>query len=289
MAARPVRSRSFVCFVVVLAGAACMTEPPTRQYELRGQILALRPEASEVLIKHGDIENFMPGMTMPFKVRDAALLSGKAPGDLVTAQLVVAANDAWLDKLDKTGVAPLEAGAAFPPAAFVKPHARGDLVPATSLVDHDDQLLTIPRPGAVTVVTFIYTRCPLPQFCPMMDRRFAEIQHAVRGDEALRPNTLLVSVSFDPRHDTAQVLRAHAAKLGADAATWRFASAPPDVVDRLAATFGVNVIREADGTITHNLQTVVIGPDGRVVARHDGSNWTAAQIVDDIRQALTPR
>jgi protein SCO1 len=278
-----------VCFVVVLAGAACTTKPQTRQYELEGQILALRPEASEVLIKHGDIKNFMPGMTMPFKVRDTALLSGKAPGDLVTAQLVVGGNDAWLAKLDKTGAAPLEADASIPPAAFVKPFRPGDPVPETNLVDQDDVPLTIPRRGTATVITFIYTRCPLPQFCPMMDRRFADVQRAVRGDQALRPNTLLVSVSFDPQHDSAAVLRAHAAKLGAHPATWRFATAPPDVVDRVAATFGVNVIREADGTITHDLGTVVIGPDGRVVARHDGSDWTATQIVDDIRRALTSR
>jgi protein SCO1/2 len=289
MVARLVSSRPFVCFVVVLAGAACATEPRTRQYELQGQILAMRPEASEVLIKHGDIKNFMPGMTMPFKVRDAALLSGKAPGDLVTAQLMVGDNDAWLSELDKTGTAPLEGAASVPPAAFVKPLRPGDLVPETTLINQDEQPLTIPPSGTATVITFIYTRCPLPQFCPMMDRRFGEIQRAVAGDQALSQNTRLVSVSFDPQRDTAAVLRAHAQKLGADVGTWQFATASPDVVDRLAATFGVNVIREADGTITHNLSTAVVGQDGRMVARYDGSNWTAAQIVDDIRRALTAR
>ena len=74
-----------------------------------------------MLIKHGDIKNFMPGMTMPFKVRDARLLDGKAAGDLVTAQLMVAPTEAWLAALEKTGTAPLEAPASMPPAAFVTP------------------------------------------------------------------------------------------------------------------------------------------------------------------------
>lgn len=274
------------CVIVVLALPSCTVGPQIRQYELQGQILAVRPEVSEVLIKHGDIPNFMPGMTMPFKVCDAGLLAGKAPGDLVKAQLLVGENEAWLGAIEKTGTAPLDSAASMPPAAFVAPLMPGDSVPESTLVDHQNRPLTLPRRRSATVLTFIYIRCPLPQFCPMMDRRFAEIQRAVRADAALEPRTTLLSVSFDPQHDTPAVLGAHAAKVGAHAGTWRFATAPPDIVDRVAARFGVNVIREADGTITHNLRTVVIGPDGRVASVYDGGDWTPAQIVDDLRRAL---
>jgi cytochrome oxidase Cu insertion factor (SCO1/SenC/PrrC family) len=81
-------------------------------------------------------------------------------------------------------------------------------------------------------------------------------------------------------------LRAHAAKLGADPAIWKFATAPRQTVDRFAAAFGVNVIREQDRTITHNMRTAVAAPDGRVVAIHEGSDWSATQVVDEMRQAL---
>src|SRR5687768_721719 len=95
--------------------AGCTPVPSeARRYELQGQILALRADANEVLIKHGDIQNFMPGMTMPFKVRDGRLLSGKVAGDVVTAQLVVGDNEAWLETLEKTGSAPLDTEAAIP-------------------------------------------------------------------------------------------------------------------------------------------------------------------------------
>jgi protein SCO1/2 len=119
-----------------------------------------------------------------------------------------------------------------------------------------------------------------------MDRRFAEVQRQVAAEAALRDRVHLVSVSFDPDQDTPAALKAHAAKLGADPARWTFATAPRETVDRLAAGFGVNVIREADRTITHNLRTAVVGPDGRVVAIYTGSDWTTAQMVADLKRAL---
>ena len=276
-----------VVLPLLVAFTAC-TRESARQYELRGQILAIRPDANELLIKHGDIQNFMPGMTMPFKVRDARLLDGKVAGDLVTAQLMVAPADAWIAAIEKTGHAPLEAPASMPPAAFVAPLAPGDRVPETALQDQDGQSISLSAwRGQAVAITFIYLRCPLPNFCPLMDRRFLDVQTAVQKDPVLATRVRLLSVSFDPANDTSAALKAHAATLGADQARWRFATAPVETIDRFAATFGVNVIREADKTITHNLRTGVIGPDGTVVAVYNGSDWTADQVVGDLIRAVS--
>jgi protein SCO1/2 len=276
-------------FVAGLLLQGCTAAPPTaRQYELEGQILALRRENNEVLIKHGDIKGFMPGMTMPFKVRDQALLEGKAEGDLVKATLMVGESDAWLATLEKTGTAPLTDAATMPAASFIAPLKPGDMVPDTALTDHLGEAVTLPAwRGSAVAVTFIYVRCPLPQFCPLLDRRFAEIQRAIAADPALAQRARLLSVSFDPDADTTERLKVHADRLKADPAIWRFATAPRDVVDRFAATFGVNVIRERDQTITHNMRTTVIGPDGRVVRVFEGSDWTPAQAVDEMRRSLS--
>jgi protein SCO1/2 len=273
---------------ITILTTACRPAEEARRYELHGQILAVRPESREVLIKHDDIKNFMPGMTMPFRVRDARMLDGKSPGDLVTARLMVGANEAWLATLDKTGVGPLDAPATIPPAAFVRPLQPGDAIPDTTLTDQDGQPVSIAqwRDKAV-VVTFIYVRCPLPEFCPLMDRRFVELQRAIRADDQLARRVRLLSVSFDPDQDTPGALTSHASQVGADSAIWRFATAPRDVVDRFAASFGVNVIREADGTITHNLRTAVIDLHGRLVRIHDSTQWTAAQILDDLERTVT--
>jgi protein SCO1/2 len=275
-------------FVSLLFVTGCSPSPPSaRQYELEGQILAVRPEDNEVLIKHGDIKGFMPGMTMPFKVLDRALLDNKAPGDLVKASLMVADTEAWLSTLDKVGSAPLVERSDIPAAAFVTPLKAGDSVPDTTLSDHlGEPLMLSAWRGSAVAVTFIYVRCPLPQFCPLLDRRFAEVQRGITSDAVLSARARLLSVSFDPDADTTARLYAHAKRLGADPAIWRFATAPREVVDKFAATFGVNVIREADQTITHNMRTAVIGPDGRVVSVYEGSDWTAAQILDDMRRSL---
>lgn len=280
--------RTVVAGGLALWGAGCtIAESPARQYELEGQILAIRPAEREVLIRHGDIKGFMPGMSMPFKVRDPQLLDGRAPGDLVRASLMVTSDTAWIATLEKIGAAPLDEAADIPPAAFVEPVKPGSAVPALALTDHLGESLALPAwRGSAVAVTFIYIRCPLPQFCPLLDRRFAQIQRQILVDPKLAGRARLLSVSFDPDADTPAQLRAHANRLHADPAIWRFATAPREQVDHFAAHFGVNVIREPDGTITHNLRTAVIGPDGRVVRVYEGSEWAPDDIVADLGRAL---
>jgi protein SCO1/2 len=273
---------------VLLAGAAtaCSNAGTARQYELQGQILAIRPDTAEVVIKHGDIKGFMPGMTMPFKVRDRALLEGKTAGDLVTAQLTVQTETAWISRLDKTGSAPL-AEVVAPSPSLTVPLAPGDPLPAASLTDQDGRTFSIRSlDGVPVVVTFVYTRCPLPQFCPLMDRRFAEIQQGILATPELRGRARLLTVSFDPDFDSPAVLKAHALKVGADPEVWTFATAPRAEVDAFAAALGVSVMREADRTITHNLRTGVFDAGGRAVAIYSGSEWSAAQVLADLRRGL---
>jgi protein SCO1/2 len=275
-----------LALALLFQGCTSLPDAP-RQYELEGQILAIGSEQNEVLIKHGDIKDFMPGMTMPFKVRNPALLADRVPGDLVKASLRVAETDAWLASLEKTGEAPLTETATIPAASFVTLLKPGDLAPDTALVDQTGGSVSLADwSGSAAAVTFIYVRCPLPQFCPLLDRRFADVQRLITEDAMLRERAHLLSVSFDPEADTPPRLEEHARKLRANPAIWRFATAPREVVDRFAATFGVNVIREPDSTITHNMRTVVIGPDRRVVSIYERSDWTPLDIANDMQRAL---
>jgi protein SCO1/2 len=283
-------SFALLSLAVVVVVAACSRAPEARTYTLQGQILAVKAETREVLVKHEDIPGFMPAMTMAYAVKDAALLQDRRPGDLITATLMVSPELAWLSSISKTGSAPLpdDAPTKVPAAANVEILRPGDAVSTPPLTDENGRLLVLSNwRGSPAAITFTYTQCPLPQYCPLLDRRFAEVQKAIADDATLRAaHTRLLSVSFDPARDHAPVLRAHAKKLGADPGVWTFATAPEDVIDRFAAGFGVNVIREKDGTITHNLRTAVIDPAGRVYSIHDGSGWTPAQLVDELKRAL---
>jgi protein SCO1/2 len=280
------RTPTIIALLVTALGLACSRTPPPPTYQLTGQVLAVRPATNEILVKHDDIPGFMPAMTMPYTVKDPALLKDRAVGDLITATLVVDAGLPHLSAITKTGSAPVpdDAPKAIPVAAGVTLLKYGDAVPDTSLVDQDERPITLQDfRGFATAVTFIYTRCPLAQFCPLLDRRFAEVQKLAAASPMLRGKIRLLSISFDPQFDRASVLKAHAKKVGADPQVWRFATADAPVVDRLAATFGINVIREQDGTITHNLRTAIIDPSGHISRMLDNNAWTA----EDLLRALS--
>lgn len=275
------------CGIVLaaIAAAACSRGPEPKQYELKGQVLGLKPEAQEVLIKHEDIKGFMPGMTMPFRVADGKLLAGIAPGDLVTATLVVADTDAHLSAITKTGHAELEAPPLGASSGF-ELLKDGETVPDQLLIDQDGK----PRPmsafrGHRVALTFTYTRCPMPDFCPLMDRHFQALQREIKKTPALA-DVRLITVSFDPQFDTPPVLKAHAQRLAADPLIWSFVTGDRDEVARFASRFGVTIERAEQNPIdiTHNLRTAVIDTEGRVVNVHTGNDWMPADVLADLKK-----
>jgi len=252
---------------------------------VRGQVLAVDPARRELTIKHGDIRGFMPGMTMPFKVHDTKLLAGRTAGDLVTATLVVRDDGAYLSAVTTTGhSAPTEP----PPARTMDVLEDGAPAPDVQLTDDSGATRSLSDwRGRVLAVTFVYTRCPLPDFCLQMDRNFAAAQRAIVADPALRDRNALLSISFDPQHDTPAVLAEHARHVGADARVWRFATGEAGAVNAFAGRFGVSVFREgteAEG-LTHNLRTAVIKPDGTLSTILNGNDWTVTALLDAMRHA----
>jgi protein SCO1/2 len=276
-----------VSLTLVALLAACTREPPARQYELQGQILAIEPARNEVLIRHGAIAGYMPAMTMPFTVKDGGLLSGKEPGDLVTATLVVTDLNAHLSSLTRTGRAPLETAPASNTPHILVP---GEPVEDASLVDQQGK----PRPfsrfkGHRVAITFIYTRCPLPEFCPLMDRQFAAVQKTIADEDDLR-DVRLVTATLDPEFDTPAVLSRHAEQLKADPAVWTFLTGEPAAVTKFALQFGIFTERDlgTGANLTHNLRTAVVDADGRLAKAYSGRDWTPADLVADLKATPAP-
>lgn len=256
-----------------------------REYELRGQIVAVDPARAQLTVKHGDIRGFMPGMTMPFHVKDRRLLEGRVPGELVTATLVVKENEAYLSAVTVTGRAPL---AEPPPVRTYDILETGAAVPPFAFTDERGAARTLAGwRGRVVVLTFIYTRCPLPDFCPRMDQAFGAVQRAIAADPAVRDRVTLLSITLDPDFDTPAVLAAHAKRVGASPEIWHFGTGARADIEGFAARFGVAVFHEGSGeaALTHNLRTAVIAPDGTLAALLHGSDWTAATLLDHVRRA----
>jgi protein SCO1/2 len=267
--------------IAALLAAGCGEE---KRYTLVGQIVAIDAAQQVIVVKHQDVRGFMPGMTMPFKVRDAAEISERKPGDLITATLVVEESHGVLENVRKTGEAPLDAPASPVPAAPLLD--KGAVVPDAAFIDQDGRTRHLADwKGKTVAVTFIYTRCPLPDFCPLMDRNFSAVQSALKTDTQLAARVHLLSVSFDPKYDTPEVLKAHAGRAQADPAVWTFLTGHPDAVDKFAAGFGVAIMRDDPREIVHNLRTAVIDPEGRLVTVLKGNEWKPDDLLNELRAA----
>lgn len=274
----------------VIFVASCSSSPTGKTYELKGQILGLTPEAQELLVKHEDIKGFMPAMTMPYKVKDAGLLKDRQPGDLITATLEVNDTQGFLTSITKTGHAALDVP---PPAETIQTIdvlTPGKHVSNELFVDQDANATAFSQfKGHRVALTFIYTKCPMPDFCPLMDRNFVTVQETIKKAPDMA-DVRLISLSFDPKNDTPPVLKKHAARLKADPAIWSFLTGDEEVISKFVAQFGLSVVYNPNDPfdINHTLRTAVIDPDGRLVKTLTGNSWTPSELIADLKAVPAP-
>jgi protein SCO1/2 len=262
-------------------------EPGTRAYPVTGVVTA-PPADGRVMVAHEAIADYMPAMTMPFALTPGEALPAMAVGNRVRFTLKVGADWARAQDFEVTGhdaaVAAALTGAPAAASARLRP---GDALPDVSLVTQAGAPFTSRDfEGHVTAVTFIFTRCPMPEFCPLMVRRFQQVQRAITSDPALA-NARLLAVTLDPAFDTPPVLDAYAKAMQADPARWQFVTGEPSEIARLTRAFAIHV--ERNGVLLdHTLATAVIGPDGRVIEIWRGNGWKPAAIVAALRGAPRP-
>jgi protein SCO1 len=279
----------FVVLAAALLTAASCSHAKT--YEMRGQILGINRDKMEILVKHEEIKGLMPAMTMPWKVQTANLLDTLGPGDLITSEIEVDGNQGVVTRITKIGTAkpdvPPPAGPAKPGVKYLMP---GDEVPNQVFVDQEgrERDLNAIRGSRPIAITFIYTKCPIPTFCPAMDRQFAEAQTLIK-EKDLETRVALLSVSFDPKNDTPPVLKAHAQKLGFDPRVWTFVTGKREAIDGFATSMLVTLVRgEATNPdeIGHTLRTTIVGRDGRIVKSYSGADWTPQELVAELERLI---
>ncbi len=278
---------SLLCLFVAitcLSFAACRRSGNERRYDLKGKVLAVEPDKHSVTVSHQDIKGYMPGMTMPFTVHNDSDLQILAPDDEITATLVVDGPHAWLEDLIITRQS--ASVPVMPGVVFAK---EGDEVPNYTLRNQDGREIRMQNyRGKALLLTFIYTRCPLPEYCTLMSNNFAEVDRALSQDAQLYAKTHLLSISIDPAYDTPQVLRsygaAHTERYEKETfAHWEFAAGTSDQVKEIAQFFGLTYFPEKD-QIIHSLRTVIIGPDGKVAKIYSGNEWTPEEVVAELKK-----
>jgi protein SCO1/2 len=258
---------------------------------LRGKVEGTDSVKGEATLNHEAIPGFMEAMTMHYKLRDAAILSELHPGDVIMADVLVSRDPNAEVLLDHIVVL-AQGKPDYRPAVTYHVPAPGDTAPDFKLLNQDGRPIHLAQfKGQALLVTFIYTRCPLPDFCPRVTRNFAEVNRELAGNPALYAKTHLLCVSFDPEHDTPERLRAYGATyIGSDVrgafSHWDFAVPEPPVLKEMAKWFDVGITNGPDETITHTLSTTLIGPDGKVVRFYPGNEWTAEQLTADVKELI---
>ena len=229
----------------------------------------------------------MPAMTMPFVVKDASLLNGLAAGERVDFELAVTETDSWISRITKTATAPQTSGA--PPFSATDREAErvqaGESVPNFTLLDQNGQPVRLSDfRGKAVVLTFIYTRCPIPNFCPLMSKNFQALQQ--RLEKAVPGRYHLLSVSMDPQFDRPAVLKEYAARFEADEKNWSFGTGSEEQINTVTALFGLFHEPE-NGLISHDLRTALISPDGRLVHLWKSNVWTPYEVQRMLESCLS--
>lgn len=285
--------RSIVTLVVVslsLAFFACeKTRLPTigepKRYEVRGIVRVIGFADRELTVEHEEIPGYMPAMTMPFAVKEMSQVEALETGDAIGFQLVVTDKESWITGVRKIDPSEVRLPTARGVPATTRKMERlreGDALPEFALID--DQARPITRAtfaGKPLVLTFIFTRCPLPNFCPLMSSQFEAIRKAAADDTKLKDELRLLSISFDPDYDTPEQLAKYAARFTDEHDHWHFATGTKEQVEKLTAAFSIQVKPES-GTINHGLATALIGPDGVIRKIWRGNGWRPAEVVEEL-------
>jgi protein SCO1/2 len=252
----------------------------------------VQPEEKTLRIRHEEIPGYMAAMTMAFEVRDTNELAGLEAGDTVAFRLHVTETDGWIDQIRKLDVPRTNLLPTRGPFRFVRdvePLAPGDPLPRYVFTNQFGRAFsTEDFKGRALAITFIFTRCPYPTFCPRMSDQFAEAQRRLLARAGGPTNWHLLTISFDPDFDTPEVLRRYAEARGADPAHWTFATGDLVDITAIGEQFGLEFWRDpAAGGINHNLRTVVVDARGRVQTIWPENKWTADQLVEELIKAAS--
>lgn len=266
-----------------------------RIFQVEGTIEGIDLTNLQAKIKHADIPGYMPAMTMDFKVPTANELEGLAVNDSVDFRLNVSRSTHWIDRIKKLSSAPqsdpatnlvVSSQSGWSVMRDVKPLDIGDRMPNFRFTNELGVAVTLDSiKGQAYAFTFIFTRCPLPDFCPRMSSNFSELQKELKHTSPPISNWHLFSLTMDPEFDTPLVLKTYASRFNYDSKCWNFLTGSLIDISTIGELFGLEVYRP-DGTFVHNLRTVVVSPSGIVQNIIIGNNWKPEELAKMIIAAI---
>jgi protein SCO1/2 len=276
--------------------AVVVTKTNVQTYEVQGVITKLIPGNKSVEIRHQEVTNLMPAMTMEFEVKHPEELTGLNTNDAVNFRLSMTDTDSWIDQIKKVGgksLTELPATNGFRFVRDVDPLQVGDAIPEYRFTNQLGQAVSTTQfKGEALAITFIFTRCPLPNFCPRMSSNFEETQAKLLnpGSAGVSPassftNWHLLTITFDPEFDNVAVLKSYADRYHADPAHWWFLTGDPTDIRAIADQFNESFWKDETGAINHNLRTVVINASGKIQKILTGNSWKPEELIAEMAEA----
>lgn len=277
----------------ILLACGCQVARPSAVYTVKGTIREISADHRTVAIQHQEIPGYMSAMTMPFPVKAPALLDGFVPGEEIQFRLVVFPRDAYIDQIIAAQPFP-NRSVEKKPLTPDSPDNQGELhlpqngepAPDFSLVNQDGHKVHLSDfRGRILVLNFVYTRCPLPTYCPRLMEEFGTAQKLLK--EAMGREVAFLTITFDPRFDTPAVLKQYGSRYDVDGASWQLLSGEPDEIRKVASFFNVAYWTSPQGTIEdHTLSAAVVDRTGKVVRFYSGQRWSASDLVRDVQTLL---
>jgi len=278
---------SCVALALLSCGRSSNSDERADHYDTRGVVRGFSPDRSTIEIQHENIPDFMPSMTMPFVTRDPKQIADLRTGDAISFRMAVTKKDFWIEnvkKIRREDVNVAEPKRTSPVSADRDARlTEGDKMPPFTLTNQNGERISLDTfHGNSLVLTFVFTRCPVPNFCPRMSNNFGELQETIKSSTGTLANARLLSVTLDPAYDTPKILSDYAAFHHADSKIWSFATGDEKEIDSLTRAFSVYRQNEG-GTISHGLATALINKEGRIDKIWRGNAWTPAEIIKEIQ------
>ena len=278
-----------------ISGACTWGDQPPKnekRYPIKGVVIAVNQQERTATIKHEGIPGYMQGMTMDFKLKNAADLQTMKAGDQITGTLVVDDISSWIEVTAIT-----EGGPALTPTTVVPGEPKpGDVIPDFTLENQDGKPIHLRQyRGKALALTFVYTRCRQPDQCTLMSNNFAAVDLELQKQPDLYAKTHLLTVSFDPEYDTPKVMRSYGASHTGRYSEekfehWEFTTGSADEVKRIAEYFGLRYFKDSstgEEQVMHSLRTAVIDANGKLVKLYRGNEWKPLELADDLKSLAT--
>jgi protein SCO1/2 len=262
---------------------------PAEQHPAFGVVLQVDGGHRSMRVSCHEIPGYMDAMAMEFPVRNAKDLDGLQPGTLIDFTLVVEKASVYaagirIHQFQRTDPEPMAVrqlnlldGLVGSGSDAAKMLEIGQRVPDFSLVDQSSQSVSLSSfTGKVVGIAFMYTRCPLPNYCFRLSNNFGMVRK--RFPDHLGRDLILLNITFDPVHDQPEVLAEYSRNWNAAGVQgWHFLTGPVLEVQKVCHEFGMNFWQD-EGLITHALHTVILDREGKIVANLEGNEFTAQQL-----------